>query len=273
MTMMIRQAFGRGFRAWRAQGGLWLGSTVLMLCMLGMSLAPLLLLTAAEVRLGALLCVPLYLLCMLPLRQGMASLYVRAVKGERLELADLLPGAAFGPAMKRGLKAALCLLLWGAPALVATLWLFAQYKGAQDVFSLMRMAGSLGGGVAVDGVLTAVGLYLLMFLPLLAGLAFHSGGRYAAVCGQTVRGRRGGMMRCWLCSQVTLAPFLAVAVVLLAGAVPQVLAAVDAKSLALLPDFGQLSLYLAADAAVLLLPALPLRGLIQAAWVYGEEAA
>lgn len=271
--MTIRRAFRQGFRAWRTQGGLWLGCTVLMLCVLGMSLAPLLLLVAEEVRLGALLGVPLYLLCMLPLRQGMASLQVRAVCGERLSLHDMLSGAAFGPAMVRGLKVTLCLLLWGAPALAASIWVFAQYKGAQDVFSLMRMAGSLGGGVAVDGVLTAAGLYLLLFLPLLAGLAFHSGGRYAASCGATLRGRRGGMMLCWLCSQVTLLPFAAVAAWLLAGTVPQLMAALDAKSLALLPDFGRLALCLAADAAVLLLPALSLRGLIQAAWMGGEDAA
>ena len=270
--MTIRQAFRRGWQAWRTQGTCWLSCTLSALCVTGMSLAPLLLAAAPPVRGWALLCVPLFLLLVLPLRQGLAALMGRAVRGERTTPVELL-AAPYGTSLGRGLKTALCLLLWGSPALAATIWLAAQYKGAQDVFSLMRLAGTLGGGVAVDGMLAAVPLYLLTFLPLLVGLAFHSGSRFAAAAGCSLRGRRGGMLLCWLCSQVTLLPFAVVAALLTADVVPQIAAAIAARSLAMLPDFGRLGLWLLADAAVLLLPALPLRALIQAAWVCGEAAA
>lgn len=271
--MTIPKAFRAAWRTWRAKPGCWLLLTLVSLCVLGMTFAPLLLLCALPARPLAWVCVPLFAVLVLPLRQYTADLLVRALRGEEASLWTLPLGMTYTTALRRGLKGVLCLLPWSLPTIVVSAWLVAQYKGAQDVFSLMRMISVLGGGTAVDGLWVGAGIYLGTFVLVLVGCAFHGGNRFAVAQGRRMRGRRLGSMGCWLCSQITLLPFLAGVAILVGSSIPQISAALAARSLALLPDGASMLRWVALDAVVLLCPTLPLRALIQAAYASGEAGA
>lgn len=231
------------FALWRERPVEWIRLALIAVCVTGIAFAPLLFVFSQALRPLALLCVPLYALLALPMRQQMAAVMQAALSGEAPNPL-LLCGGRYGRNLAGGMKTALCLTACALPVLGLSLWLFLQYKGVQDAFSFLRMFRSLGSDT-VQGLIAFAVVYVLSVLPLAIGVAMCAGNRHAWAMGNpgALRGRRLGVAVCWLCAQATLVPF--------------------AVTLPLIPGRP----VVAVASAALLLAALSLRSLVIAAYV------
>lgn len=240
-----------------------------------MALTPLLFLTAPETRLLALLSLPLYILLVLPARQNTADAMRDALDGGHLFTLRLISPEHYGRKVARGIRQALLLMLWGALFLAATglaVFVFAgkTIEGVTDVFTLVRALMKLGGGSSIQGAIRLMLIYAATLLPLLAGIAFHSGTRHAIARGgrRLVEGHRGGVMLTWLIGCIALLPAMAVMgsmAMNAASAVASALANLGRGSMSL--SLGSHVPLMAAIAVVLLIPAIPFKQLLSAAYV------
>ena len=242
------------------------------LALRGMVLSPLLFLAAEEGQYLALLCVPLFFLIVPPARANAAEVYQQALRGGRLLSLRLVICPDWGRKVLRGLRQGLLLLLWGLPFLGVTLWLMYLYSlegsaGSTDALTLYSPLVSLGGGDAVRGGLYALGIYAALLVPFLFGCAFHSGRRHELALGsaRVLKGRRVGLMWCWLLGALTLLPFFAVCAWAAGSALGGLKNLLDRSGSA--PALTVSVWPVAAAFVLLFLPAMPLRGLAQAAWV------
>ncbi len=240
-------------------------------------LTPLLFLLTENMKGLALLCVPLFLVLVPLARTRAAENMMAALDGGRLFSRNLLSMREFGRVFGNGLCQGLLLLLWASPFIGVTLWLYriifgTTVVGQTDVFSVILALSQLGGGDIVRGTVYALLLYLLTLLPFCFGLAFHSGNRFARAAGdrKLVRGKRKGILLSYLRSLLTLVPFLVVSVWAGSDYVMKLLNAVNSMAGGFSiprPDSG---LYIIIGAFVLLLlPLLPLKAMISAAYVKG----
>ena len=243
-------------------------------------LTPFLFLLTDNLKLLSLLSIPLFLLIVPFVREKAAVCMQSALRGGNLFSRDLLAPHGYWKAVGHGLVQALLLILWAAPFLGVTAWLYRiifgeTVVGQTDVFSVILAVTELGGGDMVRGAAYAFLLYLCTLLPFCVGLAFHSGTRHARACGDKglVKGHRGGIIQAWLRSLLTLVPFVAVSAWAGADYLKKLLEAVNqltGNGLSIpRPDSG---LYIILGAFVLLLlPLLPLKSLISAAYVGGLQ--
>ena len=241
-----------------------------------MAFAPLLFLCAKETALLALLCIPLYILIVLPARQNVAEAMRDALAGGHLFTLRLISLEGYGRKVWRGVKQALLLMAWGALFLGATglaIFIYAgkTIEGVTDVFTILKTLMALGGGSSIKGATIVLILYALTLLPLLFGLAFHSGTRHAIARGgrRLIRGHRGGVLLTWLAGCVTLLPFLAVAAWIGTGfvsALASALANLGSGSISL-PSVSGNIWAVGVAAVVLLIPAIPFKQLLSAAYV------
>jgi len=251
---------------------------LLQLVLRMMALAPILFAFAKETRLLALLCLPLYVLIVFPARANAAIAMQRALAGENLFGMQLVSVENYWGKVLQGVKQALLLCLWGAAWLAATALALVVYsgktiEGVTDVFTILRTLMALGGGSSIQGAKIVILIYLATLLPLFVGFAFHCGARHARALGnrKLVRGHRLGVMGSWLVSLVTLVPFGAVAAWVgleLVGALSAALASIGTGSMTL-PSLGNKIYMLAGSFVLLLLPLIPLKELIPAAYVQG----
>ncbi|MGN0745652.1 MAG: hypothetical protein ACI4ML_03135 [Aristaeellaceae bacterium] len=251
-----------------------------------MAFAPLLFLSAKETAPLALLCIPLYILIVLPARQNVAEAMRDALAGGHVFSLRLISPEGYGRKVWRGVKQALLLMAWGAPFLAATglaMFIYAgkTIEGVTDVFTILKTLMALGGGSSIKGATIVLELYALTLLPVMIGLAFHSGTRHAIAWGgrRLIRGRRGGVMLTWLAGCVTLIPFLAVTLWIGSGFVSglaSALANLGTGSIKLPSVSGNIRA-VGIAAVVLLIPAIPFKQLLSAAYVeqlaVGQERA
>ena len=240
-----------------------------------MAFAPLLFLCAKETAFLALLCIPLYILIVLPARQNVAEAMRDALAGGHLFTLRLIYLEGYGRKVWRGVKQGLLLMAWGGLFLAATgmaIFIYAgkTIEGVTDVFTILKTLMALGGGSSIKGATIVVALYALTLLPLMVGVAFHSGTRHAIARGgrRLIRGHRGGVMLTWLAGCVTLLPFLAVVVWIGAGFVSglaSALANLGSGSISLPSLSGNTGAL--GIAALLLIPAIPFKQLLTAAYV------
>ena len=241
-----------------------------------MAFAPLLFLCAKETKPLALLSIPLYILIVLPARQNVADAMRDALAGGRLFTLRLISPEGYGRKVWRGVKQALLLMAWGVLFLAATgmaIFIYAgkTIEGVTDVFTILKTLMTLGCGSAIKGATIVLVLYALTLVPLIIGLAFHSGTRHAIARGgrKLIRGHRGGVMLTWLAGCVTLVPFLAVTAWIGAGfvsALASALASLGSGSISL-PSLSGNIRAIGIAAAVLLIPAIPFKQLLSAAYV------
>ncbi|MGN0779431.1 MAG: hypothetical protein ACI4MJ_09810 [Aristaeellaceae bacterium] len=243
-----------------------------------MAFAPLLFLCAKETKLLALLTLPLYILIVLPARQNMAEAMRDALRGGHVFTLQLVSMRGYWGKVWRGVKQGLLLMAWGALFLLATglaVFIYAgkTIEGVTDVFTILKTLMALGGGSAIKGATLVLILYAMTLLPLLFGLAFHSGTRHAIARGgrQMVQGHRGGVLLAWLAGCVTLLPFLAVVAWIGSGYVSALAFAMANLSLGItsvpLPSLSGNVWAIGIAAVVLLMPAIPFKQLLSAAYV------
>lgn len=232
-------------------------------CIGGICLTPLLFLLQAQTKPLAFLCIPLWLLLMLPYRQNCAAFLTALVRDGSAPLYLLADTENYGQKLLAGIKTLLCVLVWAIPAIAASCVLAYAYAGGVDAFTVMRYVMQLGGGNLMTGAAVVAALYALCLLPLFAGCAFHAPGRFRRAAKLPKPSRRGGMMLRWLYSGVTVLPFAAALACMLAGYVPQLVNALMSMSTAGLPAPESALFGMLACALVLLVPLQPLGEIMQ----------
>ncbi len=244
---------------------------LLELALRAIALTPLMCLASDTFAWGAWLCVPLYLLIVLPARQNYALALQDMMEGGRVLSVRLVSMENYGGKLLRGLLGLARLLVWGALPIAGIGALVAVYYGVVDGFTALRLFSQLGGGSTTDGVFVIVALIAASLLLPLFGCAFHSGSRHAAALGdrRLVRGRRTGLVALWMLGLLLLLPFAAV---LLITAGDWAVSFISQLSSALLS--GELSLSLGnrvyiliAAVLALVLPVLPVKNMLPAVYL------
>ncbi|MBQ8653846.1 MAG: hypothetical protein IJ507_02820 [Clostridia bacterium] len=251
-------------------------ATLFQLVLRMMVFAPLLFLTAKETSALALLCIPLYILIVFPARQNMACCMQDALEGGSLFSLRLISFEGYGRKVWRGVKQTLLLMAWGSLFIACTglaVFIYAgkTIEGVTDVFTLIKTMMALGGGSTIKGATVVICIYAATVLPLLLGVAFHSGTRHAVALGgrKLLKGHRFGVIMAWLAGACALLPFLAVAVWIGAGYVSGLISAVAnlGSGSITLPPLKENLMALGAAAVLLLFPAIPVKQLLSAAYV------
>ena len=276
--MTIRKAFAGGWRVFAGDLGGSLMTTLFELVLRAIVLLPLLFLADGKLRWLALLCPVLFLLLTLPARQNAAEAMQHSLRGMPLFSKRLaFGGAPYGRKLLRGLKTGACLLVWSLPLIAVGIWVGQLYfagntAGLNDGFTLMMNLTQFGGGELERGVIYVALIAAGLVLIVLFGCAFHAGRRHEWALGErrVVPGHRGGLLLCHIAAEVTLLPAFAAGAWGILGYLRQYLQGLKSLTggLALPPMSTHVLVGLIA-AVVLLIPAIPLRSLITAAYVHG----
>ena len=276
--MTIRKAFADAWRVVAGDFGGALMATFLELVLRLIVTLPLLFLADAKLRLLALLSVPLFIFITLPARQNAAEAMQHSLRGMPLFSKRLaFGGAPYGRKLLRGLKTGACLLVWSLPLIAVGIWVGRLYfagntAGLNDGFTLMMNLTQFGGGELERGVIYVALIAAGLVLIVLFGCAFHAGRRHEWALGaqRVVPGRRGGLILCHIAAEATLLPAIAAGVWGIMGYLRQYLHGLKSLTggFALPPMSAHVMIGLIA-AVVLLIPAIPLRSLITAAYVHG----
>lgn len=239
-----------------------------------MAWAPLLFLCKPALRPLALISLPLMMILLL-FRQNAAASVQAALEGDGMCTPLLLDLSDWKQRLAIAMKQAGLILLWALPCLAATGFLYAAFTGLTDAFSLIIALRNLGGGETVRGISLAIWMYLMTFLPLMFGLAYHSWVRHAFVLGQPltgeqkmILGHRWLLIRAQLMGLVTMLPFVIAAFFISRSFVSALVHALKhITSGAVFPQ-PNVSLLLVGAAYILLyLPLMPLRKLLAGAAV------
>ena len=275
---MIRNALRRGWSLWKAHLADSIAYILIVAAIMLMPLVPMLCLVSktAWVKWCALIGVPMFLLLVLPMRRNAAAVLRGVVRGEcAMNDASLISCAGYRAKLLHGLKLTGLLLLWAIPGIAATVYAYVMYTGGADAITIVMAISKLGGNDVVRGVYLLLGIYAATWLPLMVGSMLHSGARHAFAAGSKalLKGRRKGHCAVWLVSLLVAVPFIAVAAVILGTQLPPVLKMVKVFQFSGLGSaLKTMGLLLLADFVVLLLPLVPLRHLMLAAYDHGEKA-
>ncbi len=270
--MKISKAFRKAFQIYFGEPGASFRFLITELCLVLMVLAPLLFLAESRLQMLALSAVPLFVLILLPARMNAAAAMQDALRGGSLFSRQLGDVRGYGKKLGFGLSRCFLILLWGAPLIACLVIARIHISGEMDGFTLLRMIKSFGGEDLLQGVIY-LGLILAAALLILAvGCGFHCGDRHALALGRKdlVKGRRGKMLGCWICSLIVLLPLIAALIVLFIRYLP---ALADLNGLVMgmleLPS-TRVSLIILAAGIVLTVPLIPLRSLVIAACAGGD---
>ena len=268
--MRVSTVFRKAWKAYAASFGETLKFFLVEASLTLICLAPLLSLAGRAPSWIAAAAPILWIFVMLPARMNAAAGMRTALQGGPLGSRELISAEDYGQKLACGLKRTLFLLLWGAPLLAAVVTIFLQFSGETDSFTVMRiLKNDLGGGDYKRGILVVMLAVAAALLLLVFGCAFHSGARHGFVRGDAgmVRGHHGKILLTWFLSLVCVLPAVAAAVWAVCRYLPVVQ---DLNGLLMrkvkIPSFRDTLIGLSAG-AVVTLPFLPLRSLIQSAVV------
>ena len=222
----------------------------------------------------SLLCVPAFLLLLVPARQNAADAMQDALGGGVLNSFRLVSTENYGKKFSRGLLRVLILLLWAAPLIALFVIARVSMAGSTDGFTVMRAIMNFGGGKLVNGMVRLLLILLAALLIFLFGLGLNSGARHLQALGNNrlLCKKPWKNLLCWLlASLVTMIPlFIAIGVnVVRYLPVLKDLAAVMTGKQDL--PSTRLTLIIIGVGALLTMPLLPMRSLITAAFVRGVE--
>ncbi len=269
--MKISRAMGQAFRTYFKKPYEGVCFMLTELCLTLACFTPLLFWTTESLKSLCLLCVPFYLLLMLPARINAAGVMQDALGGGSLLSVHLVDPEGYGGKLAFGLKQALKLLLWGSPLIAGLLYARTQISGETDAFTLLRAIKAFGGGELMQGGINLLVIAVALILILFFGIAWHSGERHALVLGEKrlLSGHRWKGVGCWLASLITIVPAL-IAILALIFRYAPALSNLDGLIMgdAHLPD-TRTSLIILAVGGVLTIPLMPVRSLMIGAWVRG----
>ena len=273
--MKTKAALRRAWEVYKASPADMLVYLLVMLIAALLPLVPLLCLAGKSIRWFALLSVPLYVFVSAPMRMNAAAVLQKGLRTGKLVNSGLVDFSGYGTKLTNALKNTLLLLVWGATGIAATAYIAYIYTGATDVGTIALSLSRIGGDIQT-GFIYVLLIYLACWLPLLAGFCFHSGTRHAqALSGRALlKGHRGGVIRTWLCSFVIALPFVIAVAAVLCHYVPDLAKALNRFNMDAMKTLGKsMLLWLGGSVLVLLLPLIPLRHLMVAAYVGGLQDA
>ena len=252
-----------------------------------MCLTPLLFLLDASLSSLAWLCVPMYVLIVLPARQNYALALRDMLHGGRVLSPRLISFEGYFRKLGRGLLGMLKMLLWMALPITAIVlmleiyfgkgWLATTVVGLWDVTSLdgisMMTWFKNFGPDTIGGLINLMLMVMATFILPLMGCAVHCGSRHTIALKdkKLLRGQRLKLMLLWVLGFLFFLPFAGVTLVTLftdlKAFVMGFAEAFLTKSFTAM-ELGK-RLYLIMAAFVLLfLPAVPLKQLIPAVAVH-----
>lgn len=246
-------------------------SLLVQLVLRALCLIPLMFRADAALAPLAWLCVPLYLLIVLPARQNYALALQDMMAGGSVFSPRLISVDGYGKKLLRGLKGTLCILLWSTLTITGVTLLAMYYTGAGGVDGLtfLRWFESIGGGSITDGIIRTIAAVVATGLLIVVGCAVHSGARHAHALGdkQLLRGNRLRLTALWFVGLVTVLPFAAAIAAIAGDWALGLLSSIKAgKNLVFDLSGGQIA-SMAAAVVLLLLPLLPLKNLLPAVYL------
>ncbi|MCQ2457567.1 MAG: hypothetical protein MJ142_02420 [Clostridia bacterium] len=267
--------FVRAWKAYTEQFGGMMGFLLAEVCISLIALCPLLFLTDAALKAGALLFIVLFVLLVLPARQNAAAAMQNRMAGGKICTSLLIDPGMYLKKLLNGLKSAAVILLWSIPLIVILLIARNNISGDVDGFTVYRNIKSFGDDHLVRGVIFLALIAVSTLLLIALGCAFRSGARHAHALGRKdlLKGHHGGLLLARLISLISLIPLIISLAVAVSRYVP-LLQDLDGTINGImygtleLPD-TKVSLMIAGAGALLTLPLLPLGSLITAAYVNG----
>lgn len=274
--MKLTAALKATWHTYRTQFPSMMLTLLIQLILRVMALTPLLFLALEETKMLVLLCIPLYILIVLPARQNMAQCMQDALNGGSIFSVKMLSVRGYGRKVLRGIQQTLLMAAWGVAFIACTALAVFVYsappiEGVTDVFTLLRTLMTLGGGSSIKGAKVVMVIYAATLLPLMLGVAFHSGTRHAWALGgrKILRGHHLHVIGTWLIGCLALLPFMAAVATIGSGFLSAVANALGnlGKGSISLPSLHENLYALLAAAVVLLCPAIPFKQLLSAAYV------
>ena len=268
--MKTSKVLQQSLQLYRKNWGDLMQALLVELALRGICLAPLMFLTSPGMEMLALACIPLYLLVVLPARENYALALQQMLAGGRVLSPQLISVENYGRKLLRGLCGLGRMLLWSLlPAAGVTLaWM--AYNDAVDAFTLLRILARLGGDTT-GGLMVYFGMLGVSLLLPLFGCALHSGTRHAVALGKRglLKGRRMRIVQLWLVGLVFLIPFVLVLGLCLGDYALAFVSQVKdlLTSGMIFAPLGARPWIVLAAAAVLLLPALPVKNMLPAVYL------
>jgi len=274
--MKMKPVWKESFRLYKKNFPQLCLALLVQLVLRGIALCPLMFLADKALAPLAYLAIPMYLLIVLPARQNYALALQEMLHGGSVFSLQLIATKGYWRKLLRGLKGAVCILLWSVVTVTSAVLLYAAYEGhwGLDVLTLMRICSAVGGDDLVGGLMIIIAAIAASALLILVGCAVHSGRRHAAAMGnrQVLKGRRLGMTALWFTGLVLVIPFAAVVVAALGDYALTLISAL--KDFSFPETFalnGRQIAMLAVGAVVLLFPLLPLKNLLPAVYLNMAE--
>lgn len=232
------------------------------------ALSPVLFLADKALAPLAYIAIPLYLLIVLPARQNYALALQDMMNGGSVFSLQLISAKDYWKKLWRGLKGALCILLWSAVTIAGVSLLYAAVMGLVDFITLMSIFKAIGGNV-VDGVMVVAAAVAASCLLIILGCAVHSGARHAVALGnkKLLKGNRLRLTALWFVGLVLVVPFAAVVVVTLGDYAMTLISALKQLKLPSFALNAKQAAMLIGGAVVLLIPVLPLKNLLPAVYL------
>ena len=268
--MKITEAFRKAFRTVAAQKGdaakfLATEGALTLLC-----LAPLLFLTEKGPMKYAAVCAPvLWLLVMNPARLNAAAAMQDSLGEGRIFSPRLGDPGNYWKKIRYGLSRLLLLTLWSVPLIAALLYAWDKYSGDTDGLTVMQMIYDFGGQDMKTGVIYLLLILLALVILAMLGAGFHSGDRHAWTLEEKgiLKARRPKILLCRICSLVFLAPLMIAVVLLIIRYAPLLNDVRGLFSGDVPKPSTKDSLVILGVGAALTIPLLPLREMVNAAYV------
>lgn len=273
--MKISQAFRDAYRTAAGQKGETLKFLATEAALTAVCFVPLLFLLAeGPLKYAAALAVPLWLLVKNPARINAAAAMQDSLGEGKIFSLRLGDPGNYGRKVLYGLGRLGLLLLWALPTIAALsfAWTMFNSGGSQtNGLTVMQAVYDLGGKDTTTGIFRLLLILAALLIVFALGTGFHSGDRHAYVLDRKgmLKGKRSGVLRCWLCGLLFTVPLIAAAAAVVCMYLPVLSNMGGAMTGDVPKPSTKLALAILGAGAALTLPLVPLRVMVTAAYVNG----
>ena len=268
--MKISQAFRDAYRTAAGQKAETLKFLATETALTGLCLSPMLFLTEkGPLKYLAVISALLWLLVKIPARLNAAAAMQDSLREGKIFSLRLADPGGYGKKVGYGLTRLALLTLWAAPLIAALLFAWEKYAGDTDGLTVMQMIYRFGGEDMKTGMIYLILIFLGLVLLFALGAGFHSGDRHAWVLDRKglLKGKRPKVLLCRICSLVFLAPLMIAVVLLIIRYAPLLNDVRGLFSGDVPKPSTKDSLVILGVGAALTIPLLPLREMVNAAYV------
>lgn len=287
--MKIRTVIRESVRIYARNFGDLMLAFLLQALLRVMCLTPLLFLLSEQFPYLAWLCVPMFVLIVLPARQNYAIAMQDMLHGGSVFTPRLISTEKYFYKLWRGVIGLLKAAVWLALPVAAVLVMYQIYKGegefarfvmslwgfeGRDGITAMTWMSSFGDGI-VNGLKNILLIVASLFLLPVIGCMVHIGARHAVSLEDKslLRGQRLKLWVIWVLSLMVFLPFVAVAGVTLGSNLKLFISGFAEMFLSKninIPELGERLYLLVGAFVVLFLPMVPLKQLMPAVAVHQQ---